>query len=73
MAITYDLAKRERTLRERKLDFADAVEVFKGWTLDIPDRRRNYGEPRVNTVGYLRGRMVMCAGRRAATTGVSFP
>ena len=59
MAITYDPAKREWTLRERKLDFADAAEVFNGWTLDIPDRRQNYGEARINTVGYLRGRMVI--------------
>jgi uncharacterized protein len=59
MAITYDPAKRQWTLRERNLDFVDAAKVFSGWTLDIPDRRRNYGEPRINTVGYLRGRMVI--------------
>jgi uncharacterized protein len=59
MAITYDLAKRERTLRERKLDFNDAAKVFAGWTIDIPDLRRDYGERRINTVGYLHGRMVI--------------
>jgi uncharacterized protein len=52
-------AKRERTLRERGLDFDDAAEVFAGWTIDIPDVRRNYGEPRINTVGYLGNRMVI--------------
>jgi uncharacterized DUF497 family protein len=30
MAITYDPAKRERTLRERGLDFEDAAAVFAG-------------------------------------------
>ena len=59
MAITYDSAKREWTLWERGLDFEDAAAVFAGWTLDIPDLRRNYGEPRVNTVGYLGNRMVI--------------
>jgi uncharacterized protein len=59
MAITYDPAKREWTLRERRLDFNDAAKVFAGWTLDIPDMRRDYGEPRINSVGYLRGRIVI--------------
>ena len=44
MAITYDPAKRDRTLRERGLDFKRAEEVFAGLTLDIPDLRRDYGE-----------------------------
>jgi len=57
--ITYDPAKRDWTLRERKLDFAWAEEVFAGETIDIPDMRHNYGEPRINSVGYLRGRMVI--------------
>jgi len=59
MAITYDPAKREWTLRERKLDFKDAERVFAGLTLDIPDLRREYGEPRINTVGILGGRLVI--------------
>jgi uncharacterized DUF497 family protein len=59
MAITYDPAKREWTLRERGLDFNAAAKVFAGWTLDIPDLRRDYGELRINTVGYLGTRMVI--------------
>jgi uncharacterized DUF497 family protein len=59
MTITYDPRKREWTLRERGLDFADAETVFAGLAIDIPDLRRDYGETRVNTVGYLRGRMVI--------------
>ena len=57
MAITYDPARREWTLRERKLDFNDAAKVFAGWTIDIPDLRRDYREPRINTVEYLYGRI----------------
>ena len=59
MTITYDPAKRAWTLRERGLDFEDAAAVFAGWTLDIPDLRRNYGEPRINTVGHIGDRMVI--------------
>ena len=59
MAITYDPAKREWTLRERGLDFEDVDEVFAELTIDIPDLRRDYGEPRINSVGHLRGRMVI--------------
>jgi len=59
MKITFDAAKREWTLRERGLDFAEATAVFAGAAIDIPDRRHDYGEPRINSVGYLRGRMVI--------------
>ena len=61
MAITYDPAKRERTLAERELDFEDAAEVFAGTVLTIPDDRRDYGEERYRTLGYLRGRPVHVA------------
>ena len=65
MAITYDPAKRDATLRERGLDFKHAAKVFAGWTIDIPDLRREYGENRINTVGYLDDRMVIvCWTRR---------
>jgi uncharacterized protein len=59
MRITFDPAKRATTLADRSLDFADAVEIFAGKALNIPDERRDYGEPRIITVGMLRGRMVI--------------
>jgi uncharacterized DUF497 family protein len=59
MLITWDPAKRERALRERHLDFADALDVFKGPTLQTPDRRFDYGEPRIKTLGLLQGRVLM--------------
>lgn len=59
MKITFDPAKRESTLSDRSLDFADAAEVFAGKVLNIPDQRRDYGEARIVTVGSLRGRMVI--------------
>lgn len=59
MRITFDRAKRDQTLRERGIDFKDARHVFAGRTLDVEDRRQDYGEARMLTVGYLAERMVM--------------
>jgi uncharacterized protein len=59
MRITFDPKKREVTLRERKLDVVDAVEVFAGRRFETPDLRFDYPEPRHTTYGLLRGRMVV--------------
>ena len=57
--ITFDPAKRQRTLQERGLDFMDAPEVFAGETYRWINDRFNYGEVRTITIGRLRGRMVV--------------
>jgi len=57
--ITFDATKRERALRERGLDFLDARLVFEGETFSFDDDRRDYGERRRITVGFLAGRMVV--------------
>lgn len=59
MRVTFDPAKRARTLAERGLDFADAELVFSGVTLEVEDTRRNYGEPRIICYGYLEKRLVV--------------
>ena len=59
MKISIDPAKRERTLAERGLDFADAAVVFEGLTLEVEDRRREYGEKRIICYGTLAGRLVV--------------
>lgn len=59
MRITYDPAKRAKTLKDRGIDFADAVEIFSGRTLEFLDHRKDYGEMRLVTVGHLRGRMMV--------------
>ena len=59
MKISFDPAKRERTLAERGLDFADAAVVFQGLTLEVEDRRREYGEKRIICYGTLAGRLVV--------------
>jgi uncharacterized DUF497 family protein len=57
--ITFDPAKRDKTLRERGLDFADAGEVFAGRVITFRDAREDYGEERYQTFGHLGGRLVM--------------
>lgn len=59
MLITFDPAKREVTLKERRLDFADAAKVFAGHTYDRVDDRFDYGEVRTITAGLLADRMVI--------------
>jgi uncharacterized DUF497 family protein len=59
MAITYDPVKRERTLKDRGLDFEDAAEVFEGTTLEMEDLREDYGETRMLCYGHLAGRLVV--------------
>jgi uncharacterized DUF497 family protein len=53
----FDPAKAAEALAVRGVDFNDATEVFDGPTVDIPDERRDYGERRTVTVGFLNGRM----------------
>lgn len=59
MDISFDPAKQAETLAEGGLDFADAGLLFEGDTVTIQDNRFGYGEPRLITAGYLRGRCVV--------------
>lgn len=59
MRITFDPAKRERTLVERGLDFEDAAAVFRGVTVEVEDTRKDYGERRILCFGLLADRLVV--------------
>ncbi len=59
MLITCDPAKRAKTLEDRGLDFMDAAHVFAGKYVTADDTRKDYGELRRITIGYLAGRMVV--------------
>ena len=61
MRISFDPAKRGRTLSARGLDFLDAARVFAGQTFEVEDTRRDYGERRIICYGLLAGRMVVVA------------
>jgi uncharacterized DUF497 family protein len=51
--IEFDEVKREITLFARGLDMARANEIFDSPHMDQIDCRRNYGEVRVFSFGYL--------------------
>ena len=59
MSTEFDSAKRAATLSARGLDMARAGEVFAGATLTVEDERRDYGEDRFISIGYLDGAMVV--------------
>ena len=59
MIFGWDEAKRQRTIAERDLDFADAAECFASRLVENVDQRFDYGEERRITVGYVRERMIV--------------
>lgn len=58
MKLTWDDSKRQATLSERGIDFADAASVFSGPVIEYEDIRRDYGERRTICFGFLAGRLV---------------
>lgn len=59
MKISFDPAKRLKTLQERGLDFADAAQVFDGPILTREDDRFDYPEARFQTFGLVNDHLVM--------------
>jgi len=59
MNLEWDEPKRQSTLAERGLDFADAEVIFASKCITMPDTRRDYGEIRYLTFGELFGRLVV--------------
>ena len=57
--ISFDPAKRDKTLAERGLDFKDAPIALEGLTFEVEDTRRQYGERRILCFGLLDGRLVV--------------
>jgi uncharacterized DUF497 family protein len=59
MTVEFDPRKRDAILDQRGLDMAGADEVFAGPTLTVEDDRRDYGEVRYISIGFLDRRMVV--------------
>ncbi len=59
MKIEFDEAKRAATLEVRGLDMARSGEVFEGTSLTVQDERKDYGERRFLTIGFLDDDMVI--------------
>ncbi len=59
MPNSWDEAKRRIALAERGLDFAEAEAIFAGTHFSRVDDRRDYGEVRFVTAGFLGWRFVV--------------
>ncbi len=59
MKIQFDEAKRAATLEVQGLDMARSGEVFEGTSLTVHDERKDYGERRFLTIGFLDDDMVI--------------
>jgi uncharacterized DUF497 family protein len=57
--LEFDQDKRDKTLKERELDFARAAEVFAGIHFTGQDTRVDYAEDRFMTVGWLDARLIV--------------
>jgi len=51
MAFEWDADKNTANLAKHGIDFRDAVRIFEGPVLEKIDRRRDYGEERIATIG----------------------
>ena len=61
----WDDAKRQRTLQDRGIDFADVARLDLDTAVIEPDLRRNYGEDRLLALGMIDGRLhMLCFTRR---------
>lgn len=60
MLIEFDEQKRQKTLAERGVDFADAHQIFDGLHLTAIDDRMDYGENRYISMGYINQRLMVC-------------
>lgn len=57
--LTWDETKRQTTLRDRGIDFADAEFVFSSVVHEFEDTRQAYGERRMICLGLLAGRLMV--------------
>lgn len=55
---TWDERKRQANLRHHGLDFDDCESVFDHPVVTKEDAREDYGEQRINLLGWLQGRVV---------------
>lgn len=59
MAITYDPDKNENNIRERGISFDRAAEFEWSSALVVEDKRKDYGEPRFQALGFTEERLHM--------------
>jgi uncharacterized DUF497 family protein len=59
VAITYDPGKNERNIAERGISFELANDFEWSSALIVEDTRKDYGEPRFQALGFIKGRLHM--------------
>ena len=59
--LEWDETKRRPNLAKHGFDFADAKRLFEGLTITALDERRDYGEERFITLGFLEGIVIYLA------------
>ena len=57
--MAYDPAKRKKNRRKHEIDLAECDPVFGGPMLTREDTREKYGEQRLVSLGWLKGRVVV--------------
>jgi uncharacterized protein len=57
--MTYDLTKQKRNRRKHAIDLAECESVFDEPMVTREDTRRQYGEQRQVSLGWLHGRIVV--------------
>ena len=57
--LTWHEPKRQATLADRGLDFADAHQIFNSATFEFEDVREPYGKKRMICFGYMYGRLIV--------------
>jgi uncharacterized protein len=68
MRLEWDEAKRRINLTRHGIDFAALVNVFDGPTFTIVDDRYDYGEERLLTSAFFKGRVVVIVHTRRDDT-----
>ena len=56
--ISYDKDKRSKNLNKHKIDFAECEEIFDYPMITIEDAREDYGEQRLQSLGFLNSHVV---------------
>lgn len=59
MVFDWGSAKNARNIEKHGIGFATAAQIFDGPVLTAEDRRRDYGERRMNSIGRIAGLAVV--------------
>lgn len=59
MEFEWDEDKNQQNIVKHGLRFEDAIQIFDGFTVDLPDDRFDYGEPREISIGLMGGLTVV--------------